>query len=90
MLEKGVERVWVIAARGGTASGKESEFLATKSAVEAVAITLVWAGGDGFELGGSSAVVEGLVAPGIGCRRQCKKPTPPIAQQTWRLQKPSC
>jgi len=74
-LEKGVERVWVIAARGGTASGKESEFLATKSAVEAVAITLVWAGGDGAELGRSLVMVEGIVAPGIGLM-SARKPAP--------------
>jgi hypothetical protein len=41
MFEKPVERDWDIAARGGTASGKESEFLAMKRAVEARAIVFL-------------------------------------------------
>lgn len=45
MLLKPVEKVWVNAARGGAASGKESEPLAMKRAVEMGAMSLVFWGG---------------------------------------------
>jgi hypothetical protein len=63
MLEKGVERLWVIAARGGTASVNESEFLAMKSAVEAGAIVFVCGG---VEIEPSSTGAEVLVEERIG------------------------
>lgn len=64
ILEKPVERDCEIAARGGTASGKESEFLAMNSAVEARAIVFLGAVKVGIV---PSAIVGGGVGEeGIG------------------------
>lgn len=60
MLLKGVEIVWVIAARGGAASGKEWEPFARKRAVETVA--MIFVGGFTEEEAGAVVVVSSVHA----------------------------
>lgn len=64
IFENPVDRDWEIAARGGTASGKESEFLAMKRAVEARAI--IFLGGEIVGIVPSAIVGGGEGEEGIG------------------------
>jgi hypothetical protein len=73
MFEKPVDRDCDMAARGGTASGKESEFFAMKRAVEARAI-IFW-GEERVGIVPSAIVGGGEEGIGSGCIvRYCSVP----------------
>jgi hypothetical protein len=66
MFENPVEKVWVNAARGGAASGKESEPFAMKSAVEMGAIILVLVLIAGGRMEGIVARISSVVGVAVG------------------------
>lgn len=71
IFEKPVDRDWLIAARGGTASGKESEFLAMKRAVEARAI--IFRGRERVGIVPSAIVGGGDGEEGIGSMNEVRR-----------------